>query len=251
MNVQASCPVCSGTSSALDVVDFNKSCEEARGRYLGLAGVPVYYFMCANCGFCFAPELMKWGLQEFEDRIYNGDYPLVDPDYLEARPRNNANSLIATFGGHAGEITHLDYGGGAGLLSRLLREAGWKSGSYDPFVDRGTSVESLGRFDLITAFEVFEHVPDVGALMSNLSSLLQANGVILFSTLVSDKYLEPRKRITWWYASPRNGHISLYTRRSLALLAARKGFQFGSFTEGSHVFWRSIPAWAAHVIRTG
>ena len=64
------CAVCNGTCSLLDVVDFNKSCEEARGKYLGLAGVPVYYAFCSNCSFCFAPEIAVWKLEEFEEKIY-------------------------------------------------------------------------------------------------------------------------------------------------------------------------------------
>ena len=67
------CSVCNGACSLLDVVDFNKSCEEVRGKFLGLAGIPVYYALCGKCGFCFAPELSTWKLEEFEERIYNDE----------------------------------------------------------------------------------------------------------------------------------------------------------------------------------
>lgn len=251
MLMRLPCPICTGTCAPLDVVDFNKSCEEARGKYLPLAGVPIYYFLCEQCGFCFAPEFSQWPLEDFENKIYNSEYIQVDPDYLDVRPSANANGLISRFGDRRSEIRHLDYGGGRGLLSDLLRQSGWQSISYDPFVNRNIHPENLGKFDLITAYEVFEHVPDVKQLMSNLSLLLAQDGVVLFSTLLSDGNLDPRQRITWWYASPRNGHISLFSRKSLAVLGAREGFHFGSFSEGFHAFWRHVPSWARDIIRLG
>ena len=247
MTQSFSCPVCSGISLLLDVVDFNKSCEEFRGKFLSLSGIPVYYALCEKCGFCFTPELMNWDLEQFEKMIYNDEYLLVDPDYIENRPRANAASLISIFGDRAHSIQHLDYGGGSGLLSKLLNDSNWQSTSYDPFVDRNVRVELLGKYDLITAFEVFEHVPDVSALMSCLRSLLAPNGLIMFSTLLSDNHIQRNQRINWWYASPRNGHISLFSRKSLKSLAQRNGFNAGSFSDGFHVFFNSVPNWAEHL----
>ena len=232
-------------------MDFNKSCEEARGKFLGLAGIAVYYVLCSNCGFCFAPEIASWTLEEFEERIYNDEYVLVDPDYMEVRPRANAAKLVSMFGDRSRSIKHLDYGGGSGLLASLLRKSNWQSVSYDPFVDRNVSIDRLGKFDLVTAFEVFEHVPDVQHLMSNLRSLLSPSGILLFSTLLSDGNIHSNQGISWWYASPRNGHISLFSRKSLAILAGNNGFNFGSFSVGFHVFFTKVPPWADHIIREG
>lgn len=243
MNQSLICPVCGGGCSLLDVMDLNKSCG-VRGEYPSLAGIPIYYSLCSKCGFCFAPELVTWKLEEFEERIYNDKYVFVDPDYIENRPRANAANLIARFGDRAHSIKHLDYGGGSGLLAKLLRESNWQSISYDPFVDRNIRIEQLGKFDLITAFEVFEHVPDVQKLMSNLRLLLSSNGIIYFSTLLSDGNIHHNQRITWWYASPRNGHISLFSKNSLQVLAQKSGFNFGSDWVGLHVFFTNIPLWA-------
>lgn len=248
---QVACQVCGGPSPALDVVDFNKSCEEQRGKFLPLCGEPVYYHLCPSCGFCFAPQFAQWSLVDFERKIYNDSYVEVDPDYVEMRPRASAQHLIAMFGNRPPRLRHLDYGGGQGLLSRILVDAGWQSKSFDPLVDRKIAVESLGRFDLISAFEVFEHVPDVQQLMATLTSLLEPNGIVMFSTLLSDGNLAPHRRIDWWYASPRNGHISLFSRASLILLCQQAGFHFGSFSDGFHLFWKTVPPWAAPFMSVG
>lgn len=245
------CPVCGGPCSLLDAVDFNKSCEEAHGKFLGSADIPVVYALCGACGFCFAPQFAAWDLDRFAQRIYNDDYVLVDPDYADARPRQNAATLISMFGERAQAIRHIDYGGGSGLLAQLLREKNWQSVSYDPFTDRAVHVAQLGKFDLITAFEVFEHVPDVRSLMSDLRSLLSPGGVVLFSTLLSDGKIHPGRKLDWWYAAPRNGHISLFSRQSLAILAQQNDLNIGSFSAGFHILFSKLPPWAAQSIHMG
>jgi 2-polyprenyl-3-methyl-5-hydroxy-6-metoxy-1,4-benzoquinol methylase len=107
-----------------------------------------------------------------------------------------------------------------------------------------------GKFNLITAFEVFEHVPDVDRLMQDLSNLIHAEGLILFSTLLSDDQIQTNQRLSWWYASPRNGHISLFSRKSLTLLAKRYGFRLTSFNQNLHAMWKALPQWSSHIIRT-
>ena len=249
MLTSPACPICQAACTLLDVVDFNRACNEGGATFRADAGVPIHYYLCGQCGFCFAPEFSSWRLEDFEARIYNDDYVQVDPDYLDARPRANAGSLLSTFGNRGPAIRHLDYGGGSGLLSKTLREAGWRSASYDPFVDREVRPRQLGAFELITAYEVFEHVPDVRQLITNLSQLLAADGIVLFSTLLSDGNLHAAQRLTWWYAAPRNGHISLFSGKSLALLGASERFKFGSFSTNLHVYWRRVPPWAAHILR--
>jgi SAM-dependent methyltransferase len=245
------CSICNAPCSLLDVVDFNKSCEEDRGKFLTLSGIPVYYAICNHCGFCFAPEIAAWNIDEFAAKIYNDDYALIDPDCIENRPKAIAANLMAMFGERAQHFKHLDYGGGSGLLSNTLNKSNWQSTSYDPFFDKHIEIDQLGKFDLITATEVFEHVPSPRQLMTNLRSLLSPNGVIWFSTLLSDGYLHENERLSWWYASPRNGHISLFSRKSLAILAHINQFNLYSFSANSHAMFTNVPSWMAHLIHVG
>jgi SAM-dependent methyltransferase len=243
------CPICGSKSDLLDTVDFNKSCEEAYGKFLPRAGIAVSYFLCAECRFCWAPILHTWSIQEFEDKIYNQDYIQVDPDYVEARPQTQAKMLTSMPVQLPSSLKHVDYGGGNGTLTKLLNQAGWNSISYDPFVNRETKIETLGKFGLITSFEVFEHVPDVHKLINDLNQLIATDGIIIFSTLISDDQIHPGMKLNWWYASPRNGHISLFSSKSLGLLADLGNFQFASFSPGLHAFFRTVPTWAADLLK--
>jgi hypothetical protein len=126
------CPICASDAELLDVVDFNKSCEELNGKFLPKSGIPVYYAICSSCSFVFAPEFLNWTTDEFSSKIYNAEYIEVDPDYVESRPVSNFNLLNKLFGKFSGELTHLDYGGGNGKLSQMLKYSNWKSTSFDP-----------------------------------------------------------------------------------------------------------------------
>ena len=243
------CPVCRSPSATLDSVDFNKNCEEARGLKLPFSGESIEYRLCDVCGFCFAPGIARWGFREFEERIYNDGYEAVDPDYKRARPEANAAMLEQLFA--SARPTHIDYGGGSGVLSAALRAKGWSSRTYDPFVDRDVRAKDLGSFDLVTAFEVFEHVPDIEALFGDLQSLVRPDGLVLFSTLLSDGVIVRGRPLRWWYAAPRNGHISLFSAQSLRLCLQQRGFNFASASSNLHLAYRSVPAWARHLLPGG
>ena len=247
----STCPVCAGHATWFDVVDFNKNCAELQGLFLPLSGCPVYYARCDACGFCFAPELHRWSAQEMATRIYNADYVTVDPDYPEARPQGSAQQLQALFPLMVSQgVAHLDYGSGSGRLSELLCASGWHSTTYDPFVPGTTAPAAGARFGLITAFEVFEHVAQLDELAAFLDRHLSPGGVLLLSTLLSDGVIKPGRRLDWWYASPRNGHISLFNQKSLALMLRTCGVSaYANLSTGLHIACKQAwPAWAQHLI---
>ena len=240
----AECKVCRGPSLLFGVVDFHKSCVEAQGRKLPLCGYPVYYRRCARCGFSFTDAFDGWTAEEFRRRIYNDDYILVDPDYVEARPAANARLVAESFQASRDSMRILDYGGGSGLLAERLRERGFSAASYDPFARLDEVPDE--RFDLITCFEVMEHVPQPRETVAAMVSLLKDDGVILFSTLEQPAEFE-RVGLNWWYAAPRNGHISLYTPAALACLFKAHGMSVGSFSAVLHIAYGRVPGFAAHL----
>ena len=242
------CPVCESKSTILDVVDFSKSCEERNGKFLEKTGIPVYYAICDGCDFAFSPDFRNWSQEEFAEKIYNQEYIEVDPDYLEKRPNHNFNLLNILFGKNKREIVHLDYGGGNGELVRKLTLSDWLSNNYDPFSTTHSNIGDLRTFNLITAFEVFEHVPDPNEIMKNLKILIEEYGLILFSTLVSDSNIKRNERLSWWYASPRNGHVSLFTYKSLRILGEKYDLNFASLGIGTHIYYKNFPKWANSLI---
>ncbi len=239
------CPVCQKSATYLGAVDFNKSCMEGAETNFHPSGQSIAYYLCRHCGYSFAPEFMRWSEAQFKERIYNEDYQLVDPDYESVRPSDNAALIKKTFGAAKDEIKHLDYGGGSGLLSQLLADDGWSSTTYDPFVDdHFPFVKTNQKFDLITAFEVMEHVPQPRQLLERLVSLCKPNGLVFFSTLIFDSGALERFSLDWWYVAPRNGHVSIFSDKSLKVLFAQYGMNVAHVDQNLHVAYRAIPDWA-------
>ena len=242
-----SCPICHSKSELLDVVDFNKNCEERNGLYLPKSGRAVYYAQCQQCAFLFAPEFLNWTDQEFKREIYNNEYKLIDPEIDTIRPEKNLRLLSQLFGDQKHQIRHLDYGGGEGTLSTLLKRQGWNSTSYDPYFAEATTVRGVEPFDLITAFEVFEHEPNPLRLMTELKARVRETSIILFSTLLSDSYLKESIRLDWWYVSPRNGHCSIYSKKSIEFLATHFGFRYASLGPAYQILYGRFPVWAQNL----
>lgn len=238
------CKVCGSPSLLYGVVDFHKSCIEAQGKRLAVSGRPIYYRRCQRCGFVFTTAFDAWDFDAFRKHIYNDDYVIVDPDYVEVRPAGNASVIASSFPDAKGSMTVLDYGGGAGLLAARLREQGFSAKTYDPFSEFNELPSE--RFDLITSFEVMEHVPSPVKTVAEMVGLMKKPGAILFSTLVQPANID-QIGLNWWYASPRNGHISLYSIASLALLFQPHGMKVGSFSENLHIAYGEIPPFAAHL----
>ncbi len=241
------CKCCGTIASLCGVVDFNKNCNVQAKSPLPFSGIPIYYHRCPNCQFIFTVACDDFTPEDFARYIYNGDYILVDPDYKETRAKSNAAYLAQTFSASK-DIRLLDYGGGNGLLAEELRQAGFTNvDTYDPFVPEFAALPDK-KYTCIVSFEVMEHSPTPQQTMDAMNGLLDTPGVILFSTLTQPASMM-KEGLNWWYAGPRNGHISLYSTKGLSLLTQKYGFYFGSLSDGLHLLWREMPPAAAHLIR--
>ena len=233
------CKVC-GSRSALDgVVDFNKNASEPNGVMLPLLGVPVYYHRCSACGSVFTVAFDDWPPEAFRAHIYNDDYVTVDPDYAEQRPLTNA-AMVANFVARSPGLRILDYGGGNARLAQALTAQGLNAASWDP-MEPGQPRPTGSWFDLITSFEVMEHTPTPVETFAEMLAFLAPGGVMLFSTLTVDSL--PVRELNHWYIAPRNGHITIHTRRSLAALAARFGRRMHHFNDLMHLCFADLPGW--------
>ena len=238
------CKVCGSPSPLFGVVDFHKSCIEAQGRRLSLSGIPIYYRRCPTCRFVFTDAFDTWSEQAFLKHIYNENYVVVDPDFVEVRPSLNAQAIGLAFAASRSEIRILDYGGGNGRMAELLREQGFSAATYDPFSVHNELPSC--RFDLVTCLEVAEHAPFPTQTIASINSLLNEDGAILFSTLLQPDNFDVLG-LNWWYVGPRNGHVSLYTSETLTRLFAVHRMRVTSLSEGLHFAYREVPAFAAHL----
>lgn len=233
MKTAIECKICSNQSYLLGICDLNKNCEERRGYFLPLSFKSVYYFKCSHCGLIFTTYFDKHTSKMFADEIYNDNYIYVDPDFKELRPDSFSNLILRNFQ-ISKELDILDYGCGSGRFINNLFNNGYKNiQGYDPY-SKDFSTRPNSKFSLITSFEVFEHVTNPIELIGDLDLLRKPDGKILFSTLLAPEDID-KVSVNWWYISPRNAHITIYTSKSLEILFGYFGLKVKSFNQNLHL----------------
>jgi hypothetical protein len=118
----------------------------------------------------------------------------------------------------------VDFGGSSGLLTRLMRDAGYDYRVYDRY-DYGKyanyfRVDSLKELNpaLVSAFEVFEHFPEPGRTLGDILALQPS--LVVFST----QFWEGQGK-DWEYLVPCCGqHVFFYTERAMTEFANSHGY---------------------------
>lgn len=241
------CKVCGSSSGLYGVVDFNKNCLAGKNQFpLPPAGIPIYYHRCPGCRLIFTVAFDHFSKDDFLSHVYNEAYALVDPDYAELRPANTARMIEQAFG-RTPTIRILDYGGGNGAVVAQIRRAGFvNSQTYDPFVE-ASATPPTGKFQLITCIEVAEHSNRPMETFGQMASLLDDEGMILFTTMTQPANID-QIGLGWWYAGPRNGHVTLYSHQALQHVADAIGMTYAPVNAGIHtLFRRDLPAFARHL----
>jgi 2-polyprenyl-6-hydroxyphenyl methylase/3-demethylubiquinone-9 3-methyltransferase len=227
------CKCCDGPTAPFASVDANRSCADAAQAAFPPNPERVAYVRCRRCGLIFTDHFDTLSEAEMAARIYNADYVLADPDFLQKRPRHFADMFANVLRPLRETVQGLDYGGGNGLFSRTMNDQKFHFDTYDPHF--AGSTPPMKRYDIVTAFEVFEHSRHPLETLRKILEYLAPDGVLLFST-----QLQPWPvPADWWYLAPRNGHVSLYSELGLHVLARRCGVYFLSLNGGMHVVYRN------------
>jgi len=103
----------------------------------------------------------------------------------------------------------------------LMRDSGFDFYRYDPLCENlfseGFEAKSGPRYDLLTAWEVFEHLPSP---LEEVEKILSFSHTIFFSTLLLPP--SPKPLDEWWYYGLEHGqHVGFYSYRSLQVLAEK------------------------------
>jgi FkbM family methyltransferase len=241
------CKCCASPVTLLGTVDYSKTCmDHINGKVFPDSDQRVPYYRCRKCGFLFTDLIDDWDQHQIKDRIFNEEYIRADPDFIKRRPEANARLINCLFGKNKEQLFVLDYGGGEGSLAYLLRNAGFKNVDvYDPMYHPDFKIVGK-KYHLMLAFEVMEHLSDPHSVFRDVNRFLQDEGVFFFSTLVQPDDIG-KIGTDWWYAAPRNGHVSLHSFQSLEILASEFGFQLQSLNRNQHMVYRHLPDFANHL----
>lgn len=180
--------------------------------------IQVQYFACPNCGFVQTEE-PYWLEEAYSSAISSSDTGVL--------ARNSFLAMVSTVILRTcckKDARFLDFGGGYGIFTRLMRDLGFDFYWHDKYaanlVARGFEGSiSNEKYAGVTAFENFEHFADP---LAEIKTMLEITDFILFSTeLVPDPVPAPSE---WWYYCLEHGqHISLYSRKTLEQIARQNG----------------------------
>src|SRR5207253_5847371 len=94
-----------------------------------------------------------------------------------------------------------------------------------------------GSFDLLTAFQVIEHVPDADEMIASCHTLLKPGGWLVITTPMVDSMQSQFFGSRWAAATEAPRHLSLPTKRGVRIALERHGF--------TDVFCSHDSAWMA------
>jgi SAM-dependent methyltransferase len=162
----------------------------------------------------------------------------------EAGQRETARRTLARIERHV-RITSdppslLDLGCWVGFLLAEARDRGWRTTGVEPSAfgssyarDRlGLRVVTSGLFeaslrpgshDVVTMGDVLEHLIDPAAALERIRELLVPEGVVWLALPDAGSRVARAMGRRWWSVLPT--HVQYFTRRSLATLLARCGFE--------------------------
>lgn len=134
--------------------------------------------------------------------------------------------------------TLMDVGAATGFFLNLARQAGWETAGIEPSESAASlgrakgldvktgilvpGVYAAGSFDVITMWDVIEHLPDPKATMQLVIDLLKPGGVVAINTPDASslwaKFMGPR-----WHLLCPPEHLCLFSPKSLGSLLRDQG----------------------------
>ncbi len=203
------CKICSGEVSKV----FSK---KILNKY------DVNYYQCKNCQF-MQTEDPYWLDESYKSAINYSDIGVASRSLLFSE---NSTFLFSS-NGFDRTKQYMDFGAGYGLYVRLMRDNGFNFYWQDDYCDNLFATQftfneipkEKRRFEVITAFEVFEHLVNP---IQEIEKMLTMTDSILFSTELTSNWKGDLE--TWWYIGPMHGqHIAFYHKNTLSYIANKYG----------------------------
>ncbi len=173
------------------------------------------YFFCENCQFLHV-DSPTWLDEAYQEPINKEDTGIL---IRNETIRNNLSIILhALFDSNA---KFLDFAGGYGFLTRMMRDVGFDFYWYDEYTmnltAQGFEGDLTQQYDAVTAFEIFEHLENP---INELEKLLSITNTIIFSTEILPSTI-PKPQNWEYYGLTHGQHISFYSSHTFDYLAKK------------------------------
>ncbi len=191
----------------------------------------VNFNQCSKCGFIQTDE-PNWLEEAYKNPINIDDTGLVSRNILFAK--RSCSVLFFLF---ERQKLFLDFAGGYGLFTRLMRDYGFDFYWSDPFTHnlfaRGFELNEIipKSVETVTAFECFEHFTNP---IDEIEKILNISDNVLFSTEIF-KSAAPDPDEWEYYAFNHGQHISFYSLESLNYIKNKFGLNLCTNGKSFHL----------------
>jgi len=190
----------------------------------------ISYYHCNNCYFLQTEE-PYWC-----DEAYKSPINITDTGILSRNLYLGKMTSILIYFLFDKNAKFLDYAGGYGIFTRLMRDIGFDFSWHDPYTKnifaKGFTYQEANKIELLTTFESFEHFQNP---LKEIEKMLAISENIFFSTdVLSDNIPKPED---WWYYGLNHGqHIGFYSIKTLEFIAKKYGLNLYSNGKNLHLF---------------
>lgn len=229
-----------------------------------------WIYRCPACGL--GETDLKKNYTAFVKEFYSKGYYEGDPtrsayaDYELDKPLivRNMRKFLSFIADHKPSRKLLDVGCAFGYVVELARARGYEAYGFDPSsfaakkagtlvgaerIQEGTIQEvsyPKGTFDVITMFDVFEHLQDPIADMKKLRTLLKPDGIMIIATGDTQSIAARVMKRRWTFFIPPQ-HIFFFNKRNVVTLLRLAGLK--------PVRWERVGKWLSlgyvlHLART-
>ncbi len=193
----------------------------------------VSFFQCVETGF-IQTEKPYWLNEAYASAITKLDIGLPQRNLLVSEAFGKILSLHFNKQGR-----FLDYAGGYGLFTRLMRDKGFNFYHADIYCQNlfaeqfdYASQNPNEKFEAVTAMEVFEHMANP---VEEIKALFNYADSILFTTELQPKQFAEDMQLWWYFAFETGQHISFYTEKAFEQLAKQFNCNFYSNGQSMHL----------------
>ncbi len=184
------------------------------GNAIVLGKYKVSFFQCDYCGFIQSEE-PYWLEESYSTAIADTDIGII---HRNSSMNKTVTAIIECF--FRDGKTFLDYGGGYGIFTRMMRDSGFDFQWYDKYCENlfaKTHEMNRSHYDVLTAFELMEHLQNPKQDFVELCN--HADNIICSTELQPTK--QPDLNQWWYFCLDVGSHISFYTEVAMRVLAAK------------------------------
>lgn len=200
---------------------------------------------CAECNFVYVnPRITNEQLQNIYQHNYfkNKDYGYVGYEQEKRLRIKNFERWLEEaipFMPVNKPVNALDVGCAAGYCLDVMKANGWNAEGLELDAEMCINLENDGqivyhrsldnfeskhKYQVITLFDVIEHIPGIDAAFKQLNHLLDADGIVIMVTPNHNSFQRKLFRKRWFQYKPIE-HIQYFSRQSLAVFARRNNLQ--------------------------